>query len=149
MNIEPISRTPVSREMRSIAAGLVQRLLADGGTCSRVLLRLDHGRLFLVLLIADGYGPARMLLGPHDEEELAAPARVELDDLEVDTVDDLRAAVARADAGHLEQCGHRGFSSVSEDGAAAAGSAGDGSAAAGPASVSSASSVPVAAAVPR
>ena len=46
--------------------------------------------------------------------------------LEVDTVDDLRAAVARADAGHLEQCGHRGVSSVS-----------------------SASSVPVTAAVPR
>jgi len=86
MNIEPISHAPVSREMRSIAAGLVQRLLADGGSCSRVLLRLDHDRLFLALLIADGYGPARMLLGPHDEDELSTPARVELDDLEVDTV---------------------------------------------------------------
>jgi hypothetical protein len=86
MNIEPIPHATVSREMRSIAAGLVQRLLADGGNCSRVLLRLGNDRLFLALLIADGYGPARMLLGPHDEEELTTPTRVELDDLEVDTV---------------------------------------------------------------
>ena len=103
MNIEPDSHPPVSREMRSIAAGLVQRLLADGGTCSRVLLRLDQSHLFMALLIADGFGPARMLLGPHDEEELTAPSRVELDDLEVDTVAEaIQGALTEAFAGDFD-----------------------------------------------
>jgi hypothetical protein len=103
MNIEPLPHAPVSREMRSIAAGLVQRLLADGGTCSRVLLRLDERRLFLALLIADGAGPARMLLGPHSEEELMTPSRVELEDLEVDTVAEaMHGALAEVCAGDFD-----------------------------------------------
>jgi hypothetical protein len=79
-----------------VADALVQGLGSDELSVW-ALVESSDGRRYMVLLIHDGAGPARLLFGVHTTGERSLPDRVPLEDLDRDTVGRaIETAYARA-----------------------------------------------------
>lgn len=82
-------------QIRNVAATLLGRLGSSDDLSVWALLSSSSGSQFMVLLIDDGSGGPRVLFGIHRPGERSLPDRVDLDDLEPESVVDALATAYR------------------------------------------------------
>ncbi len=73
-------------DIQAVADALVDRLDAGDELSAWALVETSEGLTFMILLIRDGSGPARILFGAHRSGERSLPDRIVLDDLASEAV---------------------------------------------------------------